>query len=241
MASLSKSSSGIGDDENCEAADARIEAAMGLATQMGGSDDEEVTDAEAHAVLGEIFGGASLGAAEEDKRRALLSSTTKSLEKASRTVKFAVAHDRGGEAEKAIEAYDEALKLYAEALGDDVLKAKPAEAICAQRESYMQRSLELRVGCLEAFSAPPVAQSRKGALQALSKRGVSVLKRGVALYRRAKEPPGADWPTYVLFSESLECLLVYLKGPGEKNAMVTKCVTEMLDKTEAIKASHVSI
>jgi len=151
-----------------------------------------------------------------------------------------------------------------------VLGEKPAAAIVAQMSQFLDRSLTLRLGLEEHDYADSQAECRMRAVAAMERRGFSALKRGVALYKRVKEavPPAAEssaaatmpgeagdggggggsggrsasgeWSELVLFSEAVECLLVYLKAPEadgkKKSPMVHKCVVEMLDRTEALKA-----
>jgi len=100
---------------------------------QAGSEEEEITEAQIAAVLKEVLSGGTGKAAGGDPgatRKALLPSTTKALQVAARTVKFATHHDGSGDADGALREYDTALGLYAEALAD---QAKTLDFLGAPR------------------------------------------------------------------------------------------------------------
>ena len=207
---------------------------------QAGIEEEEITDEQIAAAIIEVLASKTEGG-EKEKRNVLRKETTKALTLAARTIKFAVSHDGSGDVEGALREYDEALGLYAECLNDEVLGVKPAEQIVASMASYLDRCLALRLDHLEDPEyADAQPQFRGKAVEAMGRRGFSTLKRGVALFKRAKDAPSgtvSDWQTLVLFQEALECLMAYLRAPGTKSPMVQKCVVEMLDRSEELKSA----
>jgi hypothetical protein len=213
--------------------------AANILAQAG--NDEEVTDAEAEAVIAELFGKGGGRAEIEGPLQTLLPGTRKSLELASRSLKAAVAHDSNGDSTLAIENYERSLMYFTEGCVDPALGEKPTVACLENMTSALDRALALRILSTPQFSTPQ--PERHIIFEAMSNRGFSALKRGVGLYKQSKESPLEDWAVFVMFSEAMECLLTYMKSPNgnSSNPMVVKCVGEMLSRTESIKAAHTHV
>ena len=198
---------------------------------------------------GEVEGAVSV-------RKRLLDSTGESLERGTKLASIAGAHDAQGDLAKALELYDNCIALFAQAMEDDMLSDALVARVTGLLEKYLDRCREIRVTvpsdqrrCSPLMLHGPA--SMEAAVAAIA-RGGNVLKRGVALFKEGKRKTlerdvGADggtgetsWEIYVIYTEATQCLLSYLKSePGKANAAsrpaILKCVSEMLDVTEAIK------
>lgn len=213
-----------------------------------GTEEEEVTDAEAAAVLAEILNGKvnTEGAAEEDEgsRKILLKSTTKCLEQAGKVIRIAVTYDSNGDSTKALESYEKGIELFSQGLSDEALTEKNALHIIQSLESYLDRSIELQLSNkIHDFSRKGI-YSRKLVFERMVKHHFNPLKRGVSLYSKAKKEGkknglDSDWNVSVLYSESLECLILAMKaGAGKTSPMVSNCVNEMMTRLEEVNENN---
>lgn len=216
-----------------------------LLASHAGVDEEEVTDAQAEAVLAEIFGkGESSGGAAEvgSAPKVMLSSTMKSLEQAGKFIKIAVAYDTNGEMSEALESYEKGIELFSEVLQDPALTETNATRILQSLESYLDRSIHLQLTQPPDFTREGIF-SRKLVIERMTcnSHDFNVLKRGVSLYSKfKKEGHDNDYYALVLYSEALECLIIAMKSSsaGAKSPMVLKCVEEMITRLEIVNANH---
>jgi hypothetical protein len=204
-------------------------------------EDEEVTDAEASAVLDELFASGKIGSAVSQKKSSLTlgPKTRQYLGLGGQAAKAAVAFDSSGEHNDAIVSYERSISYFADALGDSALAEKHSVALINSMESYLDRIIDLRLKMRPDFASSPQSIYLK-AFGAMSNRGYSVLKRGVSLYKRVKEsdPPCNNWVAFVIFTESVECLSEYLKSGDAKNQTVIKCVADMRARIATIMGSQ---
>lgn len=200
-----------------------------------GTHDEEVTEAEAEAVLKELM---APGAARSGSSAALALKvrTKKAMECASGHVKAAVAYDSSGDTAQAIKSYESALTAYSECLQDPALSPATIGKIIPPIESYLDRCLILRQSGAVDYAAD-CGEGQKQVLRALASRGFSVLKRGVGLYKRVKgDASTTDWSAYVCFTEALACLEVY--SESESSPVVDRCLTEMRLRHHALRSAN---
>jgi tetratricopeptide (TPR) repeat protein len=221
-----------------------------MIASTAGQEEEEVTDAEALAVVAEILkgkmgvgGGGGTGAAEDEpQRKTLMGSTTKALDHAGKMIRVAVAHDSNGKSAEALESYEKAIELFSQGLDDEALAEKNASHIVQSLESYLDRSIDLQLGNSTKDFTRSNIFSRKVVLERMVKHDFNALKRGVALYSRAKKDgKDDDWTVSVLYSEALECLILAMKSSSSsaKSPMVSKCVNEMITRLEEVKAANI--
>eukprot|EP00615_Pteridomonas_danica_P005132 CAMPEP_0114337202 /NCGR_PEP_ID=MMETSP0101-20121206/6210_1 /TAXON_ID=38822 ORGANISM="Pteridomonas danica, Strain PT" /NCGR_SAMPLE_ID=MMETSP0101 /ASSEMBLY_ACC=CAM_ASM_000211 /LENGTH=232 /DNA_ID=CAMNT_0001469367 /DNA_START=80 /DNA_END=778 /DNA_ORIENTATION=+ len=223
----------------------QLDDVMSLVMAQSGQEEEEVTDEQAAAVIAEILGGGGETSAEDlAPRKTLLPYTTKCLDQAKRAIRLAVGYDTNNQKTEALDSYEQAIGLFSESLEDEALSDKNAVRIVQSMESYLDRSIELQLSQTEDqdyTSASNVTSARQRTLTNMVKHNFNTLKRGVSLYSRAKKTGGGDdWITFILFTESLECLITALKSSNAsaKSPMVSKCIDEMITKLEDIKAKN---
>lgn len=191
---------------------ADIDGILAMGKAMGG--DEEVSDAEAMAVVNDLLKGGSGkdAAAEEDKaarrgrassedeprRPAMDAEARSALERGAHEAKLAVAHDTRKEYEAALPHYDAAVDHFGVGLADPT-QHQPAvsERLVQTMVSYLDRASQLRQAMppdAERFQSSAMRTQAIENMARYKHKSFSALSRGVACRKAAiamEQPPSS--------------------------------------------------
>mmetsp|Transcript_24033 Transcript_24033/g.42401 ORF Transcript_24033/g.42401 Transcript_24033/m.42401 type:complete len:287 (-) Transcript_24033:127-987(-) len=188
----------------------------------------------------------------DDEGPSSLAEGNECLGAAMKLIRAAVDRDAKSQPAAAALYYDQALEKFGEALDFGVpVSAQACTNLLNSMVGYMDRihtilsemPSQRDVASVETSGTrvpyTKLSSNRVKVMQAMGVRGFSCAARGLALRKRAKAELEENrlWPAFLLFSESIDCLVAYMKSDpkGSGNKAVEKAVLEMLDEAENLK------